>query len=161
MREYVALPHEYLEEMEELSDEEFGRLIRALLVFSVRGEERALTGNERFFYRRVLNRERRFQESYSETAEKRSQAGKKGAAARWHGKGILPDGENGHTETKAETKAESKADSLPSADGKGRNGPPLTEAVRREVERLERVTDAAMAQVRAAAREHREEAGDW
>ena len=36
-RDYTAVPWEYLDEMEELTDEEFGRLIRALLLYSQRG----------------------------------------------------------------------------------------------------------------------------
>ncbi len=50
-RTYVALLHEYLEEMEELTDEEFGRLCRGLLRYSATGEVFEPSGNERFFVR--------------------------------------------------------------------------------------------------------------
>ena len=39
MREYTALPFEYLEEMDVLSDAEYGRLIRALQEYSMSGQE--------------------------------------------------------------------------------------------------------------------------
>ena len=38
-REYVPVPIEYLSEMEPLSDENFGRLIRALLRYGLDGSE--------------------------------------------------------------------------------------------------------------------------
>ena len=46
-RNYAALPHEYLEEMDILSDAEFGRLCRALLKYSMTGEEVQLEGAEK------------------------------------------------------------------------------------------------------------------
>lgn len=85
-RNYAALPHEYLLEMSELTDEEFGRLVRGLLRFSMTGEVPELPGNERFFLYRIMTREQGLQESYEELAQARSAAGKKGAAVRWHGK---------------------------------------------------------------------------
>lgn len=117
-RNYAALPHEYLEEMEELSDEEFGRLIRGLISYSRSGEVISPSGNERFYVRRVMMQEDRFQENYGDISEKRSEAGKIGANKRWQNDGkniandskngntILPlanDSKNGYTETKTKT----------------------------------------------------------
>lgn len=85
-RNYAALPHDYLEELADLTDEEMGRLVRVLLKYSKSGEEQELTGNERFLWRRVRAQEDRFQESYEATANSRSEAGKKGAAKRWRDK---------------------------------------------------------------------------
>lgn len=108
-RNYAALPHDYLEEMQELNDAEFGRLTRSLLKYSMTGEPIALSGNERFYAKRVMFQEDRFQESYVETSDKRREAGKKGAAKRWdskNGNAILPlanDSKNGNTETKTNT----------------------------------------------------------
>jgi len=134
-RNYAALPHEYLEEMEALNDAEFGRLARALLVYSMTGEPIALCGNERFYAKRVMSQEDRFQESYQETSEKRSDAGKKGAAKRWQtysrdGVATLPianDGKNGNTETNTNT----DTNTLPPNGGKskGRFCPPTLEEV--------------------------------
>lgn len=83
MNHYTAVPHAYLEECEDLTDEEFGRLMRALLRYSARGEPMLLEGNERFFARRMMNQEDVNATKYAEVSEKRSQAGKKGAEARW------------------------------------------------------------------------------
>lgn len=114
-RNYAALPYDYLEEMEALNDEEFGRLTRALLVYSMTGEQLALCGNERFYAKRVMAQEDRFKASYDDISTTRREAGKAGAAARWqngkrifangkNGKAIVANGKNGNTETNTETK---------------------------------------------------------
>lgn len=77
-RTYAALPYEYLDEMEELNDAEFGRLARALLRYSMTGEPIALSGNERFYAKRVMNREDRYQENHG----KKQDAGAKGGSKR-------------------------------------------------------------------------------
>lgn len=144
-RNYAALPYEYLEEMELLSDEEFGRLCRALLTYSSTGETTELEGAERYQWKRVQMQEDRFQESYNETAKTLSEAGKKGAAKRWGaqsndnpatvsdsqaiahngqaigaiGTQIAPNGENGNTET--ETNTETDNNNSPSIDGRVNN----------------------------------------
>jgi len=82
-RTYAVLPHEYLEEMDCLGDAEFGRLARALIKYSVTGELPALSGNERFFWKRVQACEDRFQSHFAESREKRAASGIKGASARW------------------------------------------------------------------------------
>lgn len=108
-RNYAALPHEYLEEMDILSDAEFGRLCRALLKYSMTGEEVQLEGAEKVLLKRVYMQERRFQESYSDLTESRREAGKKGAAKRWQKKAsdskvIARDSKNAYTETETKTK---------------------------------------------------------
>ncbi len=134
-RNYAALPHEYLEEMELYSDEEFGRLCRALLRYSATGEIPELTGQERFAWQRVRAQEERFQASYEEIAAKRSRAGKSGAAARWNGSAIANDGNAisgnascGNTETKINTNTDIP---LPSEGGDMRKefAPPTLEEV--------------------------------
>lgn len=125
-RNYAALPHEYLEEMKDLSDAEFGRLCRALLLYSMTGRETQLQGAERLLLRRVYMQENRYQESYDEVSKKRSEAGKAGAEKRWgkkamanainamanDGKAMASYGKNGYTETETNT------DSLLSDDSK-------------------------------------------
>lgn len=118
-RNYAALPHEYLEEMDALSDAEFGRLCRALLRYSMTGKEVRLTGSERFHLKRVYAQERRYQESYEGAVEKNRAAGRKGAAARWQktaddSAAITANGENGQTKIKNKT----KTDILPPGGGK-------------------------------------------
>lgn len=114
-RNYAALPYDYLEEMEALNDAEFGRLTRALLVYSMTGEQLALCGNERFYAKRVMAQEDRFKASYDDISTTRRDAGKAGAAARWqngkrifangkNGKAIVANGKDGNTETNTETK---------------------------------------------------------
>lgn len=136
-RTYAALPHEYLEEMELLNDAEFGRLIRALLKYSMTGEIPSLSGSERVLFPRVKMQEDRYQASYEELSDTRSEAGKKGAAKRWgknksadnsdspanskngkanfangkDSKAIPANGKNGNTETDTENNV------IPSNDG--------------------------------------------
>lgn len=116
-RNYAALPYDYLEEMDALNDAEFGRLTRALLVYSMTGEQIALCGNERFFVNRMMAQEDRFKASYDDIATTRSEAGKAGAAARWqngkrifangkNSKAMFANGKNGNIETKTDTNTE-------------------------------------------------------
>ena len=121
-RNYAALPYDYLEEMDALNDAEFGRLTRALLVYSMTGEQIALCGNERFFAKRMMAQEDRFKASYDDIATTRSEAGKAGAAARWqngkrifangkNSKAMSANGKNGNTETNTETNIQLSNDS--------------------------------------------------
>ena len=82
-RSYVCLPYEYLTDMEELTDEEFGRLVRGLLRYSTTGEEITPVGNERFYTKQVMRTEDRFRTCFEEKAERRSASGRKAAEARW------------------------------------------------------------------------------
>ena len=59
-REYVPVPIEYLSEMEPLSDENFGRLIRALLRYGQDGTPIDLTGDCRFYAVRVMNKDNHY-----------------------------------------------------------------------------------------------------
>jgi hypothetical protein len=116
-RNYVVLPYEYLEEMDALSNEEFGSLCRALLKYGMDGTISELTGNERFVFKRVMMQEDRFRASYEELANTRKNAGKKGAEKRWknhddskaiandskNSKAIANDSKNGYTETETNT----------------------------------------------------------
>lgn len=49
-REYFCAYHSYLGAMEQLTDEERGRLFTALLAYSQTGEPQQLSGNERFVF---------------------------------------------------------------------------------------------------------------
>lgn len=125
--------------MAELSDEEFGRLCRALLAYSISGEAEALEGTERVVWPRVKMQEDRFQSSYKDTSRKRSDAGKAGADKRWapdtaaaaddgkpkqdmanDSKAAPDDGKNGYTETETKTKTNTETNTetnTPSSDG--------------------------------------------
>ena len=145
-RNYEALPHEYLEEMGPLTDEEFGRLVRGLLRYSMTGEVLEPVGNERFYVRRIMAQEDRYQASYDELIVKRSEAGKRGAAIRWaqeedpeNGKAIFAIGKHGNTETDTETKPKPKPKPKPksilppSSDGREGTGSTPSERMRRDM----------------------------
>lgn len=53
-REYVPLPMEYRVTMDLLSDEDFGRLVRALLDYAAVGTPIALDGDARFYSKSVM-----------------------------------------------------------------------------------------------------------
>lgn len=140
MRTYAAVPHEYYEEMADLTDEEFGRLIRALLHYSMTGEQSDLTGNERYFFKRVTNQEQRHQKHYEELSAVRSEAGRRGAEARWGNNGKMANqGKYGNNKTQNETQNETKNNnknknnSRSSSDEKR-----FEERVRKDVLELER-----------------------
>lgn len=119
-RNYAAIPYDYLEEMADLNDAEFGRLVRAVLVYSSTGETVALSGNERFLYRRAIMQEQRFRESYDEIAARNQKNGAKGGRPKKQDKPI-ETGENPEepsTPQKTETETETKTDTLPSNEGK-------------------------------------------
>ena len=121
-RNYAAVFHEYLEEMEELTDEEFGRLVRALLRYSAYGEAPEGLGNERFYIKRIISQENRCQDHYEQISRMRSLAGKKGAESRWQNRD--PDshdadgknGKHGNTKTNTKTKNKTNLSSSTSAD---------------------------------------------
>lgn len=88
---YTPIPHEFLEEMGELSDAEYGRLIRWCQTYSITGEEIELSGNERFFRVRCKSQIDKAKEAYEESARKKSEAGKRGMEKRWHSQNITDD----------------------------------------------------------------------
>ena len=113
-RDYTAVPHEYLEEMDILSDAEFGRLIRALLEYSMTGEEKELSGGEKAHWKRVRNRENRYQERFEDNEKSKTERAKNAANARWSNaknanasSSIPSNAKNANTNTK--TKADTKA----------------------------------------------------
>ena len=69
-RDYAPMPMEYLEEMAILSDEDFGRLMRALLRYAKDGTPIALDGDCRFFAVRVMNKDNYYAKKAAEEAEK-------------------------------------------------------------------------------------------
>ena len=136
-RNYAALPHEYIEEFKELSYEEIGRLVSALLHYSATGEDVKPEGNERFLWRRVVAQEDRFQESYDEIAKSRSEAARKAANARWSVREdanacerMPSDASDANTNTDTDTKTDTHThtNTLPSIEGE-LYAPPTAEEV--------------------------------
>lgn len=66
-----------LEEYRELTDEQFGRLIRAGLNYGATGKETELPAPEKYLYPGLRLRISRDQEKYRETCEKRAEAARK------------------------------------------------------------------------------------
>lgn len=81
-REYTPLPFEFLEEMDLLSDEEYGRLIRAMQIYSITGEDKPPTGQERFFWKRARNVVDRYTDSYESRHQASRENGRKGGRPR-------------------------------------------------------------------------------
>ena len=132
-RTYAAVPHEYYDEMVDLTDEEFGRLIRALLRYSMTGEQSELPGNERYFFKRVTNQEVRHQKHYDELSTVRSEAGRRGAAARWGTDGKMAnDSKNGYNENNNKTNNNNKNKNK----NKNKNNSPSSKDERSFEERL-------------------------
>lgn len=129
-REYTAVPHEYLEEMDCLSDAEYGRLIRALQYFSMTGEEQTLSGGEKAHWKRVRNREKRYQESFDDQKKAKAERAKNAAKARWgnaqasssmhkHAQAsssTLSNAKNAKTNTESESNTETKDITSPDGD---------------------------------------------
>lgn len=127
-RDYTALPFEYLEEMDHLSDAEYGRLIRALQHYSITGEEpEKLSGQEKGHWKRVRNREDRYRESFDASDRAKSERGARAANARWNKtknanactsihkdangcKQMLDDASDAKTDTDSETDTDADAE---------------------------------------------------
>lgn len=112
---YLKLFVDCLEKYRKLNDAEFGRLIRAALTYKRDGVEMELNGREELLWDGMKLDIDRDNEAYKETVASRSEAGKKGAAARWqndgkNGKCHLPYGKNGQDkeEDKDKDKEEDK-----------------------------------------------------
>lgn len=81
-RDYTPLPFEFLEEMDGLTDEEYGRLIRAMQRYSIDGTPPEITGTERLFWKRCRNVIDRYNESYEKRNSANVENGKRGGRPR-------------------------------------------------------------------------------
>lgn len=79
---YTPVPHEFLDELDCLSDEEYGRLVRAMQGYFMDGREPELPGQERLFWKRCRNTMDRYTESYTTRYSASSGNGKKGGRPR-------------------------------------------------------------------------------
>jgi len=80
---YIKIFTDALETWAMLTDEECGRLVRAMLVYQHTGQPPALEGNERFLFPTCKAQLDRDNTAYRTTCASRSDAGKKGASNRW------------------------------------------------------------------------------
>ncbi len=84
-RSVLMLPYEYRREFRCLSAAAFGKLIWALMDYSMTGQEPTdLPKSAQMYWPRVQEREDRFQKEYEEKAKRLSERGKKGSDGRWH-----------------------------------------------------------------------------
>lgn len=81
-REYMCLYHSYLETASELTDEEFGRLIRASLEYSRDGTTRPLTGNEKILYPTFRWQIDKDKDYFEDIGKKRKSAGSAGGKSK-------------------------------------------------------------------------------
>lgn len=79
---YTPVPHEFLDELDCLSDEEYGRLIRAMQGYFMDGQAPELPGQERLFWKRCRNTMDRYAESYTARYAANGDNGKKGGRPR-------------------------------------------------------------------------------
>lgn len=79
---YTPVPHEFLDELDCLSDEEYGRLIRAMQGYFMDGQEPEFPGQERLFWKRCRNTMDRYVESYTARYAANGDNGKKGGRPR-------------------------------------------------------------------------------
>lgn len=76
--EYFCCYHSYLKKCEKLSDQELGRLFRALMKFSETGETQDLTGRESIAFDFIADDIDRAKKHYEEKCKKNSENGKSG-----------------------------------------------------------------------------------
>lgn len=109
MAKYLKVYTDAEQKYQKLSDAEFGRLIRAGLHYKETGEEIELTGRESLLWDGMKLDIDRDNEKYDSLCTTRSEAGKRGAAARWQGNGKnskchLPYGKNSQDKDKDKDK---------------------------------------------------------
>lgn len=119
-RDYTPLPFEFLEEMDGLSDEEYGRLIRGMQRYSMTGEEPELEGTEKLFWKRCRNTIDRYAASYDSLCAARAESGKKGGRPK--NQTVFPESkekQNNLSETETKTKTNTETN-IPPKPPKGR-----------------------------------------
>ena len=107
-KEYFLAYHSYLENWEDLSDVECGRLFRAALKYSIAGEAPSLTGCERYLFKTVKSQIDRDNKKYDEKCAKNKENGKYGALGGRPKKGENPKNPNGFPKTLNKGEGEDK-----------------------------------------------------
>lgn len=86
-REYTPLPFEYYEEMQDLTNEEFGELVRALILYARDGKEISCEGKGNIFRVRLMRKDDHYAKANEEEEKrkkKRSDHAKTAINARWN-----------------------------------------------------------------------------
>ena len=79
---YFCCYHSYLKKCEKLTDQELGRLFRALLHYSMTDERTELAGRESIAFDFIVEDIDRAKVNYAETCKKNAENGKKGGRPR-------------------------------------------------------------------------------
>lgn len=101
---YTPIPNEFLEEMGDLSDAEYGRLIRWCQAYITTGEQVELRGNERLFMRRCKMQMDRYKDHYDEISQKRAASGRSGGVANASKRKQMLANDSKSKETETDTK---------------------------------------------------------
>ena len=121
-REYFCAYHSYLGAMEQLTDEERGRLFTALLAYSQTGEPQQLSGNERFVFPAMRDQIDRDSRKYASKCETQAQNARK----RWDAtacNGIPRHAKYANEKEKEKTKAKEKEKEKENIKGGSRGNP--------------------------------------
>ena len=94
MQSYLKVFVDWGERYQKLTDAEFGRLIRAAIAYKASGTEPELNGREELLWDGIKIDIDRDNERYNATCFARSEAGKRGAEARWNNNSHDGDGKN-------------------------------------------------------------------
>ncbi len=81
-REYICLYHSYLDAIQALDDAERGRLLTAMLEYTLTGDAGNLRGNERFVFPLIKNQIDRDNAKYARQCERNAANGKNGGRPR-------------------------------------------------------------------------------
>lgn len=87
-RDYVCLYHSYLDAIQALGDAERGRLLTAMLEYSITGATPQLGGNERYIFPMVKAQIDRDRENYEEKCRKNAEKGRLGGRPPKAGKAV-------------------------------------------------------------------------
>jgi DnaD/phage-associated family protein len=87
-RDYVCLYHSYLDAIQALGDAERGRLLTAMLEYSITGAAPQLGGNERYIFPMVKAQIDRDREKYEEKCRKNAEKGRLGGRPPKAGKAV-------------------------------------------------------------------------
>ena len=156
---YIKLFYDWLEVTAELTFEEKGRLIDALVAYA-RGEERRLTGNERFVFPMFRSQIDRDAAAYAEVSAKRRSAGSKGGKQKLANASKCNQDEGQDEGNEKENEKESRTMGVYRA-------PPAVDEIQRFMEELAVATGLTVDTARSAERfwNHRQGQGwnirDW
>ena len=154
--EYIPLYYSYRRKLEKLSDQELGRLVRALLQYGETGEAEQLAGRESIAFDFIADDIERAKAAYNERCAQNKRNIQKRYADDPEPGTTVYDGipsytneyESYQTKDKDKTKGKGKGKPLPSNDGKGdipratRFAPPTLDEVREYCDASGKTVDA-------------------